>query len=186
LAFMQIGLNNTLWPCTLSLDATMPKADSSSPTPSSSVSSDQSETSTSRRKSSTTNTNAAKTSKPRLTAHQKNTNHKDAENKRRNAIRDQFLELSRIVPGAKGQERSEYVMLQKTVSYLKKAMEERRELVQAIEKRGGIVEDDVKLGEENWGGKEWRPKGLEEWCKAKGKDINKLEDEDDGGEGDDG
>lgn len=165
----------------------MPKADSSSPTRSSSVSSDQSENSMSRRKSSTTNASAAKASKPRLTAHQKNTNHKDAENKRRNAIRDQFLELSRIVPGAKGQERSEYLMLQKTVSYLKKAMEERRELVQEIEKRGGTVEDNVKLGEENWGGKEWRPKGLEEWCKAKGKDINKLDDdEDDGGEEDDG
>ena len=164
----------------------MPKADSSSPARSSSVSSDQdqSQSSTSRRKSSTTNPNAAKSSKPRLTAHQKNTNHKDAENKRRNAIRDQFLELSRIVPGAKGQERSEYVMLQKTVAYLKEVMEDRRALINEIEQRGGKAEEEVKLNDNDWGGKQWTPKGLEEWCKSKGKDINKLDEDEDGEEED--
>ncbi len=158
----------------------MPKADSLSPAPSSSISSDQdqSQSSTSRRKSSTTNPNTAKSSKPRLTAYQKNTNHKDAENKRRNAIRDQFLELSQIVPGAKGQERSEYVMLQKTVNYLKEVMEDRRKLIGEIEQRGGKIEEGDKLTDEDWGGKQWNPKGLQEWCKSKGKDINKLDEED--------
>jgi hypothetical protein len=159
----------------------MPKADSSSPTGSSSETSD-SESATSQRKSPTSNT--TKVSKPRLTAHQKNTNHKDAENKRRNAIRDQFLELSRIVPDTQGQDRSEYVMLQKTVAYLKEALEKRRNLVAAAEARGEMVGEDMKLSDQDWGGRKWRPKNLEEWCKAKKKDINALE-KDDGMGGDD-
>jgi hypothetical protein len=159
----------------------MPKADSSSPTGSSSETSD-SESATSQRKSPTSNT--TKVSKPRLTAHQKNTNHKDAENKRRNAIRDQFLELSRIVPDTQGQDRSEYVMLQKTVAYLKEALEKRRNLVAAAEARGEMVSEDMKLSDQDWGGRKWRPKNLEEWCKAKKKDINALE-KDDGMGGDD-
>ena len=54
-----------------------------------------------------------KSSKPRLTASQKNFNHKDAENKRRTAIRERFTELSNLVPGAQGHERSEQIMLVK-------------------------------------------------------------------------
>lgn len=169
----------------------MPKADSSSPTRSSTVTSEQSEASSSRAKSLTSKTNkknrfptADELPKLRLTADQKNTNHKDAENKRRNAIRDQFFALSEIVPGAKGQERSEYVMLKKTVKCLKAEMDERRRLVKELEGRGGLVQEDMRLGEEDWGGKAWMQKGLEEWCKSKGKDINNLDpdgmDEEDG------
>ena len=152
----------------------MAKADFSSPTPSSETS--DSESSTSRRKS--PSSHAAKVSKPRLTAHQKNTNHKDAENKRRNAIRDQFLELSRIIPETQGQDRSEYVMLQKTVAYLKEAVEKRRALLVAVEARGELVGEEMKLSDRDWGGRKWRPKNLEDWCKAKNKDINTLERED--------
>src|ERR1700730_10414046 len=124
----------------------MPKADSSSPMRSSPETSD-SESSTERRKSPTSH--ATKVSKPRLTAYQKNTNHKDAENNRRNAIRDQFLELSKTVPDTQGQDRSEYVMLQKTVAYLKEALEKRRTLVAAAEERGGPGEGGRKRsGEE--------------------------------------
>jgi hypothetical protein len=159
----------------------MAKADSSSPMRSSSETSD-SESSTSRRKSPTSH--ATKASKPRLTAHQKNTNHKDAENKRRNAIRDQFLELSKIVPDTQGQDRSEYVMLQKTVAYLKEALEKRRALIAAAEARGELVEEDLKLSDQEWGGHKWRQRNLLEWCKAKKKDINTLE-KDDGMGGED-
>lgn len=149
----------------------MRKADSPSPVHSSSETTD-SESATSHRKSPTSH--ATKASKPRLTAHQKNTNHKDAENKRRNAIRDQFLELSKIVPDTLGQDRSEYVMLQKTVAYLKEAIEKRRNLVAAAETRGEIVSPNMKMSEQDWGGKKWRQKNLEEWCRAKKKDITTL------------
>jgi hypothetical protein len=159
----------------------MPKADSSSPAHSSSETSD-SESATSRRKSPTSR--ATKASKPRLTAHQKNTNHKDAENKRRNAIRDQFLELSKIVPDTLGQDRSEYVMLQKTVAYIKEAVEKRRTLIAAAEARGEIVSGDMKMSDQDWRGPKWRPKNLEEWCRTKKKDINTLERNDGMGEDD--
>ena len=158
-----------------------PKVDSSSATRSSSEASD-SESSTSRRKSPTSH--ATKVTKARLSAHQKNTNHKDAENKRRNAIRDQFLELSRIVPDTQGQDRSEYAMLQKTVAYLKEALEKRRALVAAVAAKGEIVGEEMKLSDQDWGGQKWRPKNLEEWCKAKKKDINTLV-RDDGMDGED-
>jgi hypothetical protein len=160
----------------------MPRADSSSPTHSSSETS-ESESSTSRRKSPASHT--TKGSKPRLTAHQKNTNHKDAENKRRNAIRDQFLELSRIVPDTLGQDRSEYVMLQKTVAYLKEAVEKRRNLLAAAEARGEMIGGEMKLSDQDWGGQKWKPKNLEDWCKVKKKDINTLERNDGMGEDDD-
>jgi hypothetical protein len=159
----------------------MPKADSSSPARSSPGTSD-SESVTSRRKSPASR--ATKVSKPRLTAHQKNTNHKDAENKRRNAIRDQFLELSKIVPDTLGQDRSEYVMLQKTVAYIKEAVEKRRKLITAAEARGEMFSEDMKMSDQDWGGPKWRPKNLEEWCKTKKKDINTLERNDGMGEDD--
>ena len=109
--------------------------------------------------------------KGRLSEKEKNTNHKDAENKRRNAIRDQFLELSRIVPGTEGMERSEYVMLRKTVAYLTDCLEERRKLLGILERKGFSDEelDTLRLGEEEWGGKEWKPSGVEEWERSKGK-----------------
>ena len=144
----------------------MPKADSPTPDDASLITSSASPEPQPRRKSKTSTDN--KVSKPRLTAHQKNTNHKDAENKRRNAIRDQFLTLSRIVPGTEGQERSEHVMLQKTVAHLKEVMEERRELVSRIEARGGRVADELKLHEHDWGGKDWAPRGVEEWERIRG------------------
>lgn len=149
----------------------MPKADSSSPERSSSETSD-SESTNSRHKSPTSR--ATKVSKPRLTAYQKNTNHKDAENKRRNAIRDQFLELSKIVPDTLGQDRSEYVMLHKTVAYIKEAVEKRRSLIVAAEARGEMVSEDMKISDQDWKGPKWRPKNLEEWCRTKKKDINTL------------
>ncbi|KAK5093161.1 Transcription factor [Exophiala xenobiotica] len=70
----------------------------------------------------------SKSSKPRLTPHQKDTNHKDAENKRRTAIRENFTTLSQVVPGTEGQERSEQVMLVKTKEYLVDSIKEIHQL----------------------------------------------------------
>jgi hypothetical protein len=75
-------------------------------------------------------------------------------------------------------------MLQKTVAYLKEALEKRRTLIAAAEERGELVEDDLKLSDQEWGGHKWRPRNLQEWCKAKKKDINTLE-KDDGTGGED-
>lgn len=86
-----------------------------------------------------------KASKPRLTAVQKNTNHKDAENKRRNAIRERFIELSDMVPGTKGQERSEQVMLQKTSTFLKGQIRELRLLEQMADQRGVPIDESERL-----------------------------------------
>ena len=69
-------------------------------------------------------------------------------------------------------------MLQKTVTYLKEAAEKRRALLAAAEARGEIVGEDLKLSDQDWGGQKWRQKNLEEWCKAKKKDINTLERDD--------
>ena len=112
-------------------------------------------------------------SKPRLTAHQKNTNHKDAENKRRNAIREQFTELASLVPGAEGLERSEYVMLKKTVAHFREEATERRKLVQELQRNGIEVDDELILGEEQYGGMQWKTTNVDEFEAAKRKRIEK-------------
>lgn len=111
--------------------------------------------------SSSSKKKASKSAKPRLTASQKNTNHKDAENKRRNAIRERFTELSKMVPGAEGQERSEQVMLGKTAEYLKDILQQQRELEALASQRGIVVDDPKKLRDDDFGGPDWRPKNLE-------------------------
>jgi Helix-loop-helix DNA-binding domain len=111
--------------------------------------------------------------KPRLTAHQKNTNHKDAENKRRNAIREQFTELASLVPGAEGLERSEYVMLQKTIAHFREEMDERRRLVQELQAKGIDFDNDLVLGEEQYGGLKWTTGNVDEFETAKRKRIEK-------------
>lgn len=136
---------------------------SQSPTPSGSA------TNSARKTSKST----AAATKPRLTAHQKNTNHKDAENKRRNAIREQFTELASLVPGAEGLERSEYVMLQKTIAHFRDEVEERRRMVTELQKKGAAVERDLVLGEEQYGGGKWKTGNLEEFERARRKRIEK-------------
>lgn len=111
--------------------------------------------------------------KPRLTAHQKNTNHKDAENKRRNAIREQFTELASLVPGAEGLERSEYVMLQKTIAHFQDEVTERRRLVQELQTKGLDVDVDLILGEDQYGGSKWKTSNVDEFETAKRKRIEK-------------
>jgi Helix-loop-helix DNA-binding domain len=111
----------------------------------------------------------SKANKPRLTAVQKNTNHKDAENKRRNAIRERFTELSHMVPGAEGQERSEQVMLAKTTEYLRRMLREQRHLEMMADARGVTLPENDRLKDSDYGGKHWRPIYMEEYREQKAK-----------------
>lgn len=110
-----------------------------------------------------------KTSKPRLTAVQKNTNHKDAENKRRNAIRERFTDLSHMVPGAEGQERSEQVMLNKTTDFLRHMIQEQRQLEAMADARGVHIEEEDRLKSNDYGGSRWRASNLNEYHAQKDK-----------------
>ena len=74
--------------------------------------------------------------KPRLTAEQKKKNHIESEKKRREAIRAGFEKLADIVPGVAGQGRSEAVVLQATVSYLRVMMGKKEQLKQQALARG--------------------------------------------------
>lgn len=112
-------------------------------------------------------------SKPRLTAHQKNTNHKDAENKRRNAIREQFTELAALVPGAEGLERSEQVMLQKTIAHFREEVDGRRRLVRELQAKGVAVEQDLILGEEQYRGSKFKTINVDDFEKSKKRRIER-------------
>jgi hypothetical protein len=81
--------------------------------------------------------------KPRLTAEQKKKNHIESEKKRREAIRAGFEKLADIVPGVKGQARSEAVVLQAAVQYLRQQLDRKEELrEQALER--GMSEGDFE------------------------------------------
>jgi hypothetical protein len=66
------------------------------------------------------------------------------EQKRRQAIREGFDRLTELVPGLEGQGRSESVVLNKTVLYMRAQLEERKALVKRIEALGGKVDDGFK------------------------------------------
>lgn len=104
-----------------------------------------------------------KASKPRLTAVQKNTNHKDAENKRRNAIRERFTDLSNMVPGAEGQERSEQVMLSKTTDFLRRMIQEQRQLEAMANARGIDISREDRLKDTDFGGPRFKTTHLNEY-----------------------
>ena len=67
--------------------------------------------------------------KPRLTEQEKKNNHIASEQKRRQAIRDGFDRLATIVPGMEGQGRSENLVLQATIEYMKAQLDEYQRLV---------------------------------------------------------
>lgn len=115
----------------------------------------------------------SKSSKPRLTAVQKNTNHKDAENKRRTAIRERFTELSQLVPDAIGQERSEQVMLVKTKEYLEASIGEIRELTALAQQQGIPISDEMKMKDTDYAGPKWKQPNLAKYEKSKYKKIVK-------------
>jgi len=115
----------------------------------------------------------SKSSKPRLTAYQKNTNHKDAENKRRTAIRENFTSLSQTVPGTEGQERSEQVMLVKTKEFLRDGIDEIRRLELEAASKGIPVSDVGQMRDNDYGGPKWKQPNLDKYHKAKLKKASK-------------
>ena len=70
------------------------------------------------------------TEKPRLTEQEKKDNHIASEQKRRQAIREGFDEIADIVPGLKGQGRSEAIVLQGAVKHMRELLAERWRLIQ--------------------------------------------------------
>ncbi|POS70624.1 hypothetical protein DHEL01_v210980 [Diaporthe helianthi] len=82
--------------------------------------------------------------KPRLTEEQKRQNHISSEQKRRQAIRDGFDKMASIVPGLEGQGRSEGHVLNVSVQFIVERIQERRQLIEQIEARGGVVPDELK------------------------------------------
>ncbi|KAF2808261.1 uncharacterized protein BDZ99DRAFT_358172, partial [Mytilinidion resinicola] len=74
--------------------------------------------------------------KPRLTEQEKKNNHIASEQKRRQAIRDGFDRLASIVPGMEGQGRSEAVVLEATIKFMRSKISERKALVEAAKEAG--------------------------------------------------
>lgn len=74
--------------------------------------------------------------KPRLSEQEKKNNHIASEQKRRQAIREGFDRLASIVPGMAGQGRSESVVLQATVQYMREQMAKKEELRAAVRQLG--------------------------------------------------
>lgn len=83
--------------------------------------------------------------KPRLTEQEKKNNHIASEQKRRQAIREGFDRLTELVPGLEGQGRSESVVLKKSVDYMRRCVEERRQLVREVEEEGGRVGGSLRV-----------------------------------------
>lgn len=78
----------------------------------------------------------------RLTNDQKKANHIASEAKRREMIREGFDSLASLVPGMEGQGRSEAVVLQATVQFLREQLEEQEQLQRAALARG-VSQGDV-------------------------------------------
>lgn len=75
-------------------------------------------------------------------------NHVDSERKRRDGIRDSFIELTKLVPGTKGSERTEGFLLRMYNEYAKEMIDERLYLIEQLEGQGQYVEPcykDLKL-----------------------------------------
>lgn len=102
--------------------------------------------------------------KPRLSDAQKKQNHIVSEAKRREAIREQFDRLADIVPGMEGQGRSEAVVLQATVEYMREQLAKKEDLRVAARKAGISDERFEKAYQQ----------------KRKGKDGKDSDGEDDG------
>jgi heteromeric Ino2p/Ino4p transcription factor len=74
--------------------------------------------------------------RPRLTDAQKKENHIRSEQKRREAIREGFDRLASIVPGMEGQGRSEAVVLDATIKYMRDQIVERQKIITDARTRG--------------------------------------------------
>jgi heteromeric Ino2p/Ino4p transcription factor len=74
--------------------------------------------------------------RPRLTEAQKKENHIRSEQKRREAIREGFDRLASIVPGMEGQGRSEAVVLEATIKYMREKIVERQRIMADAQAQG--------------------------------------------------
>ncbi|KAI9725674.1 MAG: hypothetical protein M1828_002959 [Chrysothrix sp. TS-e1954] len=87
--------------------------------------------------------------KPRLTEQEKKDNHIASEQKRRQAIREGFDEIADIVPGLKGQGRSEAIVLQGAVRHIRELLAERWRLVQEGEQIDPLSIDRYIMDQES-------------------------------------
>ncbi|KAH9880897.1 hypothetical protein IAQ61_001191 [Plenodomus lingam] len=79
---------------------------------------------------------ASAAERPRLSDAQKKENHIRSEQKRREAIREGFDRLAAIVPGMEGQGRSEAVVLEATIKYMREKIVERQEIIAKAREKG--------------------------------------------------
>ena len=84
------------------------------------------------------------TGKTRLTEDQKKKNHIKSETKRRKTIRGESIRITKIVPGAAADYRSEQKVIAHVAEYTAQLLKERAELVQKLEARGYAVEERLK------------------------------------------
>jgi heteromeric Ino2p/Ino4p transcription factor len=69
----------------------------------------------------------------------------EQEQKRRQAIREGFDRLTEVVPGlGKNQGRSEAIVLDKTIEYLRELLDERRMLIEQVKLHGGKVPEELE------------------------------------------
>ena len=104
--------------------------------------------------------------KPRLTEQEKKNNHIASEQKRRAAIREGFDELAALIPGMKGQGRSEAIVLEGASKVIRELLAERYRLMMRVSERGGALDrwqlDDATMAvakeqaEEEAAGREFR------------------------------
>lgn len=85
--------------------------------------------------------------KPRLSEQEKKNNHIASEQKRRQAIREGFDEIADIVPGLKGQGRSEAVVLQGATGHIRKLLADRHRLVEQA-RRAGLDVTEAEMDEQ--------------------------------------
>jgi hypothetical protein len=79
--------------------------------------------------------------KPRLTEQEKKNNHIASEQKRRQAIREGFDRLANLVPGMEGQGRSESLVLNSSIIYMKEQLDEYKRLLEQAQASGIDIKD---------------------------------------------
>ncbi|KAF2758753.1 hypothetical protein EJ05DRAFT_363350 [Pseudovirgaria hyperparasitica] len=84
--------------------------------------------------------------RPRLTTLQKKANHIASEQKRREAIRKEYDKLAALVPGTEGMGRSEALVLERTIKYMRDQINYRYQML-ANAKRMGVDVSKWELDE---------------------------------------
>ncbi|KAK3394560.1 hypothetical protein B0H63DRAFT_444704 [Podospora didyma] len=79
---------------------------------------------------------ASQEERPRLTEEEKKANHILSEQKRRQAIREGFDKLANTVPGLQGQGRSEGMVLQGTLKFIREQLERLEKNIMRMEEAG--------------------------------------------------